>query len=133
MEAHAAGEEAVAVGVLDHVVLGDVAHPEHALHALAPELEVGPGVGGDDRLAGGPARHVEAHDLVEGHRQQPEGIGVPEVLLAGEGHLRQLGERPQRFGRQAVGVEGDPPVQVFEEAVDLFQRGLLEDGHGHEL
>ena len=66
----------------------DAAHVEGTGHDVAPDVEVGGGVGVDDRLARRAARHVHLHDLSAVDGEQSVGVDVAQVALAGH---RQAG------------------------------------------
>jgi len=85
VRAEAAGEQAVAVGVLHHVAPVHAAGGEGARHDARPDVDVRLGVGDHDRLARGTAGGVQAHDLAHVAGEEAEGIGVAQIGLDGEG------------------------------------------------
>jgi len=126
--AEPAGEESVAVGDLDHVLVGEAAAGEGAFHHLHPDFEVFPGVADHDRLAGGSARSVEADHLGHGNGEQPERIGVPQIGLDRKRQFREVGQCFKIVGREiallhAAAKEGDVGISV---AYDLPQTFELE-------
>ena len=82
VRAEAAGEQAVAVGVV-HLVAGPPAgRAEGAGHHLGPDVEVARGVADDRRLAGGAGRGVDAADPVLRDGEHAERVVLPQVGLA---------------------------------------------------
>ena len=93
MRAQPAGEQAVAVGVLNDVARVQAARREAAHHHVCPHANVLLGVGDDDGFAGGAGRGVQAHDVPHRAGKQPERIGVAQIRLHRE---RQPGDVVQR-------------------------------------
>ncbi len=83
--AQTAGEESVAEGVLQDVAAMQTAGGEGARHDLGPDLDILAGVGDHDRLAGGAGGGVQPHDIAHGAGEEPEGVGVAQIGLDGEG------------------------------------------------
>ena len=52
-----------------------------AEHHLGPDVQVGLGIGHDDRLAGGAAGGVQPHHLAHRAGEQAEGIRVAQIVL----------------------------------------------------
>ena len=104
VEAMAAGEQAVGVGVVDEHARPDARHRHAPRHQLGPRVEVGACVAHDRRLAVGAAGGVHAHELLARNREQPEGVVVAQVGLGGEGQAREVVERriSSRPSRAAV-------------------------------
>ncbi len=131
--AETAGEEAVAVAVLDHVAPVDAAGDEGPDHDLLPDLDVLPGVGDDDGLPGRARGGVEADDLLHGAGEEAERVGVSQVGLHREGQLRQVLEVPDR-GRgelsflHAPAEEVDPIVGAGDDGAEPLQLDLLQPG-----
>ncbi len=84
VEAEAAGEEPVAVRVVDDHSGADPGHRHAAGHHLGPGLEVGARVADHCRLAVRAAGGVDAHDLISRDRQQAERVVLAQVRLATE-------------------------------------------------
>ena len=84
MKAETAREQAVAQRVLEDVAAGEPARDQPARQHVRPELEIGPRVGDDGRLARRAARGVDAHDVARRHREQAEGIMFAQVVLGRE-------------------------------------------------
>ena len=140
LKAHPRGPQAVAHGDLHPVQVGDPGHLVAAGKEVGPVVHVFLGVAQDLALAGGAAGGMDAHDLLEGHGPQREGVLVPEVVAGGKGEARQV-----RKGADAVGsdagrvqpfpVEGRAFVGVAHrpfEALELARRqglGVFERGH----
>jgi hypothetical protein len=93
MRAQSAGEQAVAVGVLDDIARVQAARRKAAHHHVGPDLHVLLRVGDDDGLAGRAGRGVQAHDVLHRAGEQAEGIGVAQIRLHRE---RQLGDVVER-------------------------------------
>ena len=87
LEAHPRGPDAVAHGDLHPVQGRDPGHLVAAGEEVLPVVEVLLGVAQDLALAGGAAGGVDAHDLLEGHRPEREGVAVPQVLARGQGEF----------------------------------------------
>ena len=116
VEAEAAGEQAVAVGVVDEHPGADAGHRHRARHELGPRLEVGARVADYGRLAVAAARGLDAHDLLARNGEQPERIVLAQVVLLGErdareviegGHVAGVGDAglPQSLGTQGLVVQ----------------------------
>ena len=99
VKAETAREQAVAVGVVDHHAGRDAGHRHAARHQIGPRVEVRARVPDHRRPAVGSARGVQAHELLPGHREQPERVVLPQVALGGERDPRQVIERLQIVGR----------------------------------
>ena len=138
MRAESAGEKAIAIGVLDDVALVQAAGGEAAHHHRRPHGHVVFGVGHDDGLAGGAARGVDAHDVLERAGEQPEGVGVAQVGLGGEGQLGQVGERLDVRGREGVTLQAlaeqfDPFVGVSHDGLQPVELQFAQQRRGHEV
>jgi hypothetical protein len=79
---------------------------------------------------------MDAGHLIARHGEHAERVVVAQVLLHGEGELREVGEVPQIVGMHARGVEGRPVMRdigvgVAErpaQAVQLQSRDLVPAG-----
>jgi hypothetical protein len=145
VRAEAAGEQAVAVGVV-HLVAGPRAGGAHrARHHVAPGVEILRGVADDGRLAGRARRGMDTHHLFHRHREQAERIGVAQVRLATERKPREVLERAAVGRFHAGGVEFladvrhavvgvlQRPAQPLElQFAQLLSRSLL-DGFQRKL
>ena len=87
MEAHAAGEEAVAVGVLNDVSGTDSRNHQSAHGGFLPAGHVFSSVGDDDGGSGRSGTSLQSNDVFHGNGKKPEGIGVPKVDFLEEGQL----------------------------------------------
>ncbi|MCY1227338.1 hypothetical protein D9M72_396030 [compost metagenome] len=103
--AHAAGEQAVAVGVVDLHAGADAGGAEGTGHQLGPVGEVLLGVADDGGPAGGAGARVDAGHLVLRHGKHAEGVLQAQVFLGGEGELAQVGELAEVRGVDAGLVE----------------------------
>ena len=72
MEPQAAGEQPVAVGVLQDVAFVQAEGNQGPLNDFGPDVDVVAVVGDDDRLAGRAAGGVQADDLVHGTGEEAE-------------------------------------------------------------
>ena len=138
MGAQAAGEQAVAVGDLDHRVAAAADHVDAAREALAPVLEVVGGVADDRCLAGRAGGGVDAGDVALGNGEKAERIAVAHVLLGEEGELDEIIERFQIAGddaglREALAVERDVLVGMREGALHAIELQLAQLLDGHRL
>ena len=83
--AQAAGEQAVAVGVVDDIAPVGAGRGQGPGHELGPGLQVPCGVGHRGGFAGGAGAGVNPHHLLHGHGEHAEGVIVPQILFSGEG------------------------------------------------
>ena len=129
VQPQAAGEQPVAVGVLQDVAFVQAEGNQGPLNDLGPDVHVVAVVGDDDRLAGRAAGGVQPDDLVHGAGEEAEGIRVAQVGLHRE---RQAGDvvdaldalRPQPGLVDPLAVEfacgrtrGEPPRGAFATAI----------------
>ena len=130
VRAQSAGEQAVAVGVLHDVAVMQTAGGEAAHHHRGPHLQVLLRVSDDDGLAGGAAGGVQAHDLLHRAGEQPEGIGVAQIGLHGEGQQRNVVERADVFGHHPAFVQARAEERhvVVGARDDLAQAAELQRG-----
>jgi hypothetical protein len=103
VEAHATGEQAVAVGVLDQITGGNAAGGQRASNEIRPHLYVVTGVADGRWIAGGAARRMYTNDLFTRHSEHAKRIVIPQVELCCE---RQAGEsrRVANVARLDAGV-----------------------------
>ena len=93
VESEPAGEQPVAEGVVEDVA-GLGAHAgERARHQVRPQVEIGPGVADDGRLAGRSRGGVQPQQLLARHREQAERVIVAQVGFDRERKARDVGER----------------------------------------
>jgi len=90
MSAQSAGEQAVAVSVVNDVVLGEARGHKTAPHELRPGVDVALRVADHGGCAGCAGRGVQAHDIAHRRGKKPEGIIVPQILLGGERKTLQI-------------------------------------------
>jgi hypothetical protein len=106
VQAEAAREEPVAVRVVErHAVLG-AGHREAAGDDLREEVEISSGVADHGRLPRRARRGVDAGEPLARHREQAEGVGVAQVVLARERQVDQVVRRAQVGGLDV----GEPPA-----------------------
>ena len=138
--AEAAGEQAVAVGVVHHVAAGDPGHHQAAGDDRGPQGDVRLGVADHGGLAGGARTGVHADDVVHGGGEQPEGVVVAQVVLGGVGQVAQVGEAadvhrldPGRVHLRPVG--GHPVVHPLHQQLQPAQLNGLQPlaGQGFDL
>ena len=84
VQAEAAGEQAVAVGVLQHVAGLHAAGRQGAGDEVGPEGDVAGRVADRGRVAGRARRGVHAYQSVAGHGEHAERVVVAQVDLGGE-------------------------------------------------
>ncbi len=125
----AAGEEAVAVGVLDDVAAMEPARGEGPDHDLRPDVQIGLRVRNHDRLPGRAGRGVEPDDLFHRAGEEPERIGVAQVRLDRERQLRDVLERDDGSGSHSALVQALPEQgNVIVGAADHRLQALQLDG-----
>ena len=105
VKAETAGEEAVAVPVVQRVARAGAGGEQHARHHLAPHVEIAGRVADEGRLALGAGRRVDARQLGARDGEEPEGIVLAQVALARERQRGQLAELADRVAAQPLGVE----------------------------
>ena len=101
MRAEAAGEQAVAVGIVDDVARPRAAGVERARHQVGPGVDVARRVADHGRPAGRAARGMDAHALFARDGQHAVGIGVAQVGLGGEGKALEIVELAEIVGMHA--------------------------------
>ena len=121
MEAQTAGEQAVAVGVLDDVRTGQTVANQSARDGFLPDFQVFLRVRYDNRLARRTTRGMEPDHFVQRHREQAVGVGVTKVDLHGEREFRDVVNRADVIGSDAhfvhaVPVQLDVVVRQFDDA-----------------
>ena len=139
VDAEAAGEQAVAVGVVHDAGRGGAGRGQGAGAHPGPQPQVVTGVGDEGGTAAGAARAVHDDDVLAGHGEQAEGIGLPQVALGGE-------RQPGQVGQGQAGAAGDAGVAEpggleaagdGEQQVDQGAQPVLLDGGqglgGHSL
>ena len=111
VRAQPAGEQAVAVGVVDDVARPRPAGVERARHQVGPQIDVARRVADHRRPPRRAARGMDAHALLARDGEHAEGIGVAQVGLRGEGKApaglpagadRRDGCRPPRTWRDTA-------------------------------
>ena len=133
MRAEAAGEQAVAVRVLDDVAGMQPAGGETAHHHARPDVHVLLRVGDDDRLARRPARSVQADHFLHRTGEQAERVRVAQVRLLHERQPRDIPERLQvvRLDPALVhplAVEGDAVMGAPHAALEPAQLQVAQLG-----
>src|SRR5262249_25410322 len=95
----------VAVGVVEYVA-GLTAHAgDRSRHQVRPQLEIGPGIADDGRLAGGSRGAVQPQHVFARHCEQAEGKIVAQLRFDGEGKTDDVSDRLQVIRRDAGGIE----------------------------
>ena len=87
VRAQAAGEQAVAVGDVDHVARPAAGGADRARHQVGPGVDVLQGVADDGGLAGRARGGMDARHPFPRHREQAERIVVAQVALCREREL----------------------------------------------
>lgn len=136
VRAEAAREEAVAVRVVDLVPGLHAGEAEAARHEVGPGADVLGRVAHDSRQARGPRARVDARHLRLRHREHPERVHLPQVLLLRVRELREVLQLLEVRGVHAVRVElllverhvlvcvADRPLEALElRRLDLVSRG----------
>ena len=121
MRAESTGEQAVAVGVLNHIARVQAARRKTPHHHIFPDADVLFRVGDDDGFARRARRSVQAHNVLHRTRKQTERIGVAQIRFHRERQLCDIVERPHVGRFQAGGVH------AFAEERDVVV-GALHDG-----
>ena len=115
VKAQPAGEQAVAVGVVDEHPGTHAGDLHAARHHVGPHVEVGRRVGDDRRLAARPARGVDPRHLLARNGEQAERVVVAQVGLGRERQAPQIVQRcdvgrrrsrPRRAGARRPAVRG---------------------------
>ena len=138
VQAEAAGEQAVAVGVLQHVARLHAAGRQGARDQIGPQVDVGGDVADRRRITGRARRGVHAHEFVARHGEHAERIMVAQVDL---GRQRQVGDvavTADSLGRDAglvelLPVERDIVVGIAQCRAQAPDLQLAEFGSGERL
>ncbi len=105
VRAEPAGEQPVAVSVVQDVAGPAARRPDRAGHHGGPHVDVVPGVADHRGPAGGARAGVDPDHLLAGHREHAERVVLPQVGLAGQRVLGQVGQVLAVVGVHARGVE----------------------------
>ena len=120
MRAKAAGEQAIAIGIVDDHAGAAAGGADRARHHVRPDVDIGSGVADHDRLAGRAGGGVDAHQFFARHGEHVEGIVVAQIRLHGERKFREIGELPE-IGRMHAGlIEGLPVMR--DVVIGVLQR-----------
>ena len=103
MRAEAAGEQAIAIGIVHDHAGAAAGGADRARHHLRPHVDIGPGIADHDRLAGGAGRSVNADQFFARHREHVEGIIVAQIGLDRERKFGEIGELLE-VGRMHAGL-----------------------------
>ena len=117
----ATGEEAVAVGDLNHVSAMQAASCQAANNRRGPHVHVFLRVGDNDGFSCSPAGGVEADHVLHGAGEEAEGIGIAQVALLRERKFGDVGERTNAGGSEAAFVH------ALAEELDVTP-GAVDDG-----
>ena len=90
VQAHTAGEQAVAVSDMQHIFLAAACSHDGTGTAVIPQVHVVLGVESHDTLAGGAGGGVDADTFIQGLASQAMGICLTQVVLAQEGQLVEV-------------------------------------------
>ena len=90
VEAGTAGEQAVAVADMAHILVGAAGSDDGPGAAVLPQVDVVLGVEGHHPLAGGARGGLDADAVLQGPGQQAVGVGLPQVVLGEEGELVEV-------------------------------------------
>ena len=105
VRAEAAGEQPVAVGVVQQVSRTPAGGSDGARHHRRPHVEVVPGVTDDGRATGRARGRVHPGDLVARHGEHAEGVVLAQVGLGREREAGEIGQLTAVLGMHAGGVE----------------------------
>ena len=140
MEAKGAGEQAVAEGNLDHVLVGDAHGHAEPGHQVGPGVQVVFGVANHGGLAGSAAGGVDSGDILHRLGEKAEGVVVPDVLLGGEGDVFHVGKLLDLIRRDAALIQpllikGNVAVAVIHHPFQPFQLKCFQllAGHGFQI
>ena len=120
--AESTGEEAVAVGDLNHIGPVESAAGEGALHHLHPHFEVLPGVGDDNRFPGGAAGSVQTDNVRHRTGEKAERIGVAQIRLDHKRQFAQIRQRTDVVGGKAAFLHA--VAEKFDMLVGVFHNPL---------
>ncbi len=106
MHAEAAGEQAIAIGVVDDHAAAAACGADRARHHIRPHVDIGLGVSDHDRLAGGAGRSMDADQFFARHREHAERVIVAQIGFHREWKIAEIGELPEIPRMYARFVEG---------------------------
>ena len=129
VKAGTAGEQAVAVGDVDHVILGAAHSHDGTGAAILPQVHVVLGVVGHHTLAGGAGGGLDADTFAQGLGHEAVGVALPQVILGDEGELVQILDALDVIGGHTLGfhllaVVGD----IVPNMLDLFDQAFTLEG-----
>ncbi len=138
VEPEPAGEQPVAVGVVEHHSRLGARHGEIAGVDLGEQFDVCARVAHDRGLPRRAGRPMDARNLLARYREQPEGIVVAEVVLPRERKPEEVVERANCVGSdarlvEALAVEPDPLVDVVHERAQALGLQLAKPPARHRL
>ena len=138
VQPQAAGEQPVAVGVLQDVAFVQAEGGQGPLDDFGPDIDVVAVVGHDDRLAGRAAGGVQADDLVHGTGEEAERIRVAQVGLHREGQARDVVDaldalRPQTGLVEPLAVEFRAVVHPADHGAEPLRLQFAKLRCGHEI
>ena len=136
MRAKPPGEQSIAVGHMADVARTPARGPDGPRNQVRPIVDIALGIADHGRLAGRAGRGMDADQLLARDGEHAEGIVVAQILLVGEGELRQISQRMQVFGMHArlvetLAVEGRVLIGVLQRplhAVELQGRDFIARG-----
>ena len=145
MDAKPAGEQAVAIGIVNDHAAAAAGGADRACHHVRPGRDVVSGVADHDRFAGGARGGMHPHQLLARHGEHVERIIVAQVGLHRERKFGEIGELAEIRRMNAGRVEGaavmrDVVIGVLQrpgeafclQRHDLVARGALGGVHvGH--
>ena len=125
VQTRAAGEQAVAVGHLDHVLVRGPGGHEGPGAAVLPQVDVVLGVEGHHPLARGAGGGVDADAVLHGLAHKAVGVSVPQVSLAEEGELGEVRDALDVVGGHALLLHLLPVVgHVLIDPADLVHQTI---------
>src|SRR5262249_40030701 len=100
-----AGEQSVAVGIVEHVA-GLAAHAgDRSRHQIRPQLEIASSIADNSGLAGRSRGGVQPQYVFARHCEQAEGKIVAQLRFDGEGKPDDVSQRPEIVRLDARGID----------------------------
>ena len=90
VQARAAGEQAISIGNVAHILTCSAGCHNGTGTAVLPQIHIMLRVKSHDTLTGGAGSGLNPHAVLQGHTQQAIGIGLPQIVLAQKRQLVQI-------------------------------------------
>ena len=111
MHAESAGEQAIAIGIVNDHSRAAAGGADRARHHVRPDIDIALRVTHHDRLARGARGRVDPDQFFARHREHVEGIVVPKVSLHREREFAEIGELPEIGWMHAGRIECLPVMR----------------------